>query len=186
MKKKQNKEKFEKYGSRKITIDNDAPWDLGKIDVYEHTSLNSILENTSNVKAINIKQQFIDELAKHAKEGKDIYTYRAIKQALLEMKFQAKDLAGKVNMTVKEFTQKLSETMKTLDEHLADCKQEMYTIALELLSDDKGFEELEQAKLAYDKAMQTQYLMAAVEEKKALSSSKVDLLSVLHNTTGDK
>lgn len=173
-----NKEpEYEEYGKRKITIDNTNPWNLGLIDKYEDTSLNSILE--SKAKPKDLRKQFIEELKKHSKEGKDLFTYRAIKQALMEMELQASDLAPKVNMTVNEFKSKVNKAMKEIDEHIADGKTIMYETALNLLADDEGFHELERLKIAYDKAMETNYLLAAVEEQKQLENHKVNLLDIL-------
>ena len=83
------------------------------------------------------------------------------------------------DMTVKEFIGHIEKTIKTLDNHVLDARDEMYNEALKLLADEEGFKELEQARLAYQKALEVHYLMGTIQDQKQLANSKVNLLDVL-------
>lgn len=173
--------KKDQIKERHVEVDKLNPMDLASIDKYEDSYLNSLLNSSKEQinDPIILRQQFLKDLEAHSKAGKDLYTYRALKTGLIEMRNSASELAPRVNMTVKEFIGHIEKTIKTLDNHVLDARDEMYNEALKLLADEQGFKELEQARLAYQKALEVHYLMGTIQDQKQLANSKVNLLDVL-------
>lgn len=160
---------------RKLVLDEENPLNLDKIDPIEGGSvLDKGLKRPS-------KKKFLKELEFHTKPGKSISVYRDLKSAFLEFRVRADLLAIKVGMTSEEFLEHINRTLEVLDTRIFETNVVRYETAEELLSDEKGYEELEVLRLEYKKAVEVLAIESAIEDQKALASHKVDLLSLLHD-----
>lgn len=167
--------------TRKIEIDKSNPLSLSNIDKYTESSLDQIMNNMFKVNSdAELRREFLKDLAKHSEKGKDLFTYRALKSALLEMKYQSKEFCSKVKMTEIEFEESIQQTIDKIDDIIVEMNTERYEEAERLLADEKGFEELRQLQIEYHKVIEVLSIEGAIEDRKKLQSNTVNLLSLLH------
>lgn len=167
--------------TRKVNFDPSNPLSLKNIDPDSGSHLDSILNDMFKAESdLELRNQFIKDLEHHTEKGKSIFTYRALKSALLEMKSRADELCVKVKMTRAEFIGYLQDAIDKIDDIVVTMNTERYEEAERLLADEAGFEELKQLQIEYHKAIEVLAIEGAINDQKKLKGNTVNLLSLLH------
>lgn len=167
--------------TRKVNFDPSNPLSLRNIDPDSGSHLDSILNDMFEAESdLELRNQFINDLKHHTEKGKSIFTYRALKSALLEMKSRADELCNKVKMTRAEFIGYIQDAIDKIDDIVVAMNTERYEEAERLLADEAGFEELKQLQIEYHKAIEVLAIEGAINDQKKLQGSTVNLLSLLH------
>lgn len=173
--------------TRKVNFDPSNPLSLRHIDPESNSNLDAIMDGMFETNSdLELRNEFIKDLQRHSEPGKSIFTYRALKSALLEMKFRADELCSKVKMTKAEFIGYLQETVDKIDNLVVDMNVERYEEAQKLLADEAGFEELKQLQIEYHKAVEVLALEGAINDQKKLQGNTINLLSLLHRDGEDR
>lgn len=174
--------KFETIKERNVEVDPLSPVNLALVDKYskeENLTLYNILNDKLKKDKNSLKKEFLASLESYSSPGKDLFTYRSIKTGLIELRLTAYNYADKLGMTPKEVIEKINSTIKKLDEHVLDARDELYNEALELLADEEGYKELERLRIEFQKAMEVQYIKSTIKSVDKLDSSKIDLIGML-------
>lgn len=167
--------------TRKINFDPSNPLSLRNIDPDSKSNLDQIMDGMFEAESdIALRNEFIEDLKRHTEKGKSIFTYRALKSALLEMKSRAEELYDKVKMTRAEFIGYIQDAIDKIDDIVVDMNTERYEEAERLLADEAGFEELKQLQIEYHKAIEVLAIESAVNDQKKLTGNTISLLSLLH------
>ena len=176
-KKKKKEVKDTRTVAEKMLLDQSNPINLREVlgVSQEQRDRWDDLLKSSDDKKVN-KKAIFDEIDEYSKEGQGLYTYREIKKGLTEMLLNSKEVASRKGVNERELRNKIKQALSQIDNHILDARDEMYNTALELLKDEEGFKNLERLQIEYHKAIESNALIAAASEMKALESNKVNLL----------
>ena len=157
-----------KYEDVKRESHGDSLFDLGWLDSKSGTSLAKFQEGTDL--AVR-KNNFLDNLEKQLQPGRNINEYRELKTFLVE---QAESITDATGLTRSD----LHDKLERLDDLIVETNVARYEDAVARMTDE-GFERLSAAREAYEQEAKTLALEAMVNEKKSISSHKVNLLDML-------
>lgn len=152
-----------------------SAFDLNFLDQGRNTALAKLEDK----KATFSVTEFKEALEKAIQPEQSINHYRELKTLLVE---QGELLRNKAGLTDKE----IEEYKEKVDDLIVQTNTARYEDAIERLSDDAGFEELEKLQKEYKRSVETLALETVVQDKKQLTGAKVDLLAMLRGEDNDE
>lgn len=152
-----------------------SAFDLNFLDQGRNTALVKLEDK----KATFSVTEFKEALEKAIQPEQSINHYRELKTLLVE---QGELLRNKAGLTDKE----IEEYKEKVDDLIVQTNTARYEDAIERLSDDAGFEELEKLQKEYKRSVETLALETVVQDKKQLTGAKVDLLAMLRGEDNDE
>ena len=152
-----------------------SAFDLNFLDQGRNTALAKLEDK----KATFSVTEFKEALEKAIQPEQSINHYRELKTLLVE---QGELLRNKAGLTDKE----IEEYKEKVDDLIVQTNIVRYEDAIKRLSDDAGFEELKRLQKEYKRSVETLALETVVQDKKQLTSAKVDLLAMLRGEDNDE
>lgn len=152
-----------------------STFDLNFLDQGRNTALIKLEDK----KATFSVTEFKEALEKAIQPEQSINHYRELKTLLVE---QGELLRNKAGLTDKE----IEEYKEKVDDLIVQTNTVRYEDAIERLSDDAGFEELEKLQKEYKRSIETLAIETVVQDKKQLTGAKVDLLAMLRGEDNDE
>ena len=146
----------------------DSLYDLSWLDKGKNTSL-AKLEGQNK---LAIKEKFLEDLNKQVVEGRSINEYRELKTFLVEQ-------VSYINKQTTLDNSDLQKYIDKLDDLIFKTNTIRYEEAVELLSDEEQFKQLEELQKEYHKTIESLALETIVQKQNKLTGAKVSLLEIL-------
>lgn len=174
LKEKVSSKKLIKWEDVKRKEGSNSLFDLEFLDKTSGTSLAKLEDSKAEIIPSEIKEA----LDKQLQPGKNINVYRELKTLLVEHP----DLLKRAQLSDDE----IDVYKNKVDDLIVETNTKRYEDALERLSDDAGFNELEKLEKEYKRSVETLALETVIKDKKQINSAKVNLLEMLRGEDNDK